>query len=474
MTDSTTSILWVRNDFRVGDNPALNEACERGHVLPVYIYASADAKWSPGGATRVWLYHALRDFAGALERLNLPLIIRAGEELQELLSVAKAVGATRVVWNRRYEPEGIAVDTRVKAELNSLGIEARSFGAGLLGEPYRVFNKQGKPFKVFTAFYKHCLQNEAVRTPVPAPRTALAPKSLPTSVGLNALELLPTVRWDQGVIRHWEVGELAARKRLDSFEPQVGGYDDARDRPASDGVSSLSPYLHFGHVSAAQVVATVRAGASDAEPFVRQVYWRDFAHYLLFHFPTLPDAPMNAQFEHFPWSGDADESVVAWQRGQTGYPLIDAGMRQLWQTGWMHNRVRMNVASFLVKHLLQPWQEGARWFWDTLVDADLASNTMGWQWTAGCGADAAPYFRIFNPMLQGAKFDTDGAYVRAYVPELAGLPNTYIHQPWEAPESVLRSAGVSLGRDYPRPIIDHRTGRERALAALAANKAARA
>ena len=471
MTDSTTSILWVRNDFRVGDNPALNEACERGHVLPVYIYVSADAKWSPGGATRVWLYHALRDFAGALERLNLPLIIRAGEELQELLSVAKAVGATRVVWNRRYEPEGISVDTRVKAELNSLGIEARSFGAGLLGEPYRVFNKQGKPFKVFTAFYKHCLQNETVRTPVPAPRTALAPKSLPTSVGLDALELLPTVRWDQGVIRHWEVGELAARKRLDSFEPQVGGYDDARDRPASDGVSSLSPYLHFGHVSAAQVVATVRAGASDAEPFVRQVYWRDFAHYLLFHFPTLPDAPMNAQFEHFPWSGDADESVVAWQRGQTGYPLIDAGMRQLWQTGWMHNRVRMNVASFLVKHLLTDWRVGAAWFWDTLFDADLANNAMGWQWAAGCGVDAAPYFRIFNPVLQGQRFDGAGAYIRRWVPELAALPDADIHAPWAASPLVLQAANVKLGQSYPEPVVDHSQARAAAQAAYAEMKA---
>jgi deoxyribodipyrimidine photo-lyase len=389
--------------------------------------------------------------------------------LRELI---KTTGADAVYWNRRYEPAVIARDKDLKT---GLGVEAKSFNAALLFEPHTVQTKAGGPFQVFTPFWKHCLSlkvEEPVRLSL---RTLPAPETWPRSLVLPELALLPKIAWDAGFTKVWEPGEAGAQKRLKQFiASAMEDYGEQRNRPDVDGTSALSPYLHFGDLGPRQVWAAVKASAKGsgifppsrgAQVFLSEVGWREFAHHLLFHFPHTPEAPLRTEFGAFPWRTDSKQ-LRAWQKGQTGYPIVDAGMRQLWMTGWMHNRVRMIVASFLVKHLRISWQAGADWFWDTLVDADLASNTLGWQWTAGCGADAAPYFRIFNPMLQGAKFDPDGAYVRRWVPELAKLPAEFIHCPWEAPLHALAAAGVVLGRDYPQPIVDHGAARAAALDAL--------
>jgi deoxyribodipyrimidine photo-lyase len=292
------------------------------------------------------------------------------------------------------------------------------------------------------------------------------------SIPLDALGLLPRIPWDGGLAAAWDPGEPAALARLQTFVDQaVAGYVQDRDLPGVGGTSRLSPHLHLGEVSPRQVLHAVADRVPGglggvAEPFVREIGWREFAHHLLYHFPRTPEEPLDSRFSAFPWRTDGTEALLAaWQRGQTGIPLVDAGMRELWHTGWMHNRVRMVVASLLTKHLRLPWQAGARWFWDTLVDADLAANTLGWQWSAGCGADAAPYFRVFNPVRQGERFDPRGDYVRRWCPELAALPDRWIHQPWAAPESILRAAGVSLGQNYSAPVVDLAESRREALAA---------
>jgi deoxyribodipyrimidine photo-lyase len=342
-----------------------------------------------------------------------------------------------------------------------------------LFEPGTILNASGKPFQVFSAFWRVCLAAMSPTEPTPAPARIPGPKSLPESLALADFELEPEIDWAEGMREMWKPGESGAVKQIESFlETAIATYATGRDRPDHSGTSRLSPHLHFGEASVRQVWH--RAGEhsdNDATAgYLRQIGWREFSHHLMFHFPHTPQHPLHQEFRFFPWRFDAD-AFRAWTRGQTGYPLVDAGMRELWHTGWMHNRVRMLVASFLVKHLMISWEEGARWFWDTLVDADLANNTMGWQWTSGCGADAAPYFRIFNPVAQGEKFDPEGAYVRRWVPELSKLSKLWIHKPWKAPAAVLSNAKVQLGRDYPWPIVDHGVARARALAALAAMKA---
>ena len=369
----------------------------------------------------------------------------------------------------------MARDQAVEAGLREGGREVRHFNASLAFEPDAVANRSGQPFRVFTPFWKH-LRTLPLPGPVHVDTTHLAgPAATPDSIALEDLGLLPELDWDAGFYSHWQPGLEDAHRVLGEFvELRISAYRDKRDIPGTDGTSRLSPYLHFGQLGPRQVWRAVEeAGAGDhpgGYTFLSEIAWREFAYHLLFHFPDTPSVALSAAYRNFPWAPDR-RYLEAWQRGMTGYPIVDAGMRQLWRTGWMHNRVRMIAASFLVKHLLQPWQDGARWFWDTLLDADLASNTMGWQWVAGCGADAAPYFRIFNPMLQGQKFDPRGDYVRAFVPELERLPEKYIHEPWTAPAGVLEAAGVRLGGNYPEPVIGHREGRARALEALAANKA---
>ena len=471
-----TTIVWFRKDLRLQDNPAFAEAVNSGNaVVPLFIHApDEEGEWAPGAASNWWLHHALESLDDALRKSGLQLVIRRGPSKDALQDVAKSVSASSVSWNRRYEPAIIDRDKAIKSELTDAGLETKSFNASLLFEPHEIKNQSGDPFKVFTPFWKH-LRKQSIPSPVSVDAyQAKKPEEWPESLDLADLELLPGISWDQGFYEHWQPTLSGAHEALDRFiENWIEAYKEKRDIPSEPATSRLSPYLQAGQLGPRQVWRAVQeAGAEDSKggfTFLSEVAWREFAYHLLFHFPDTPGQALQPAYRNFPFEPDEDH-LQAWQRGQTGYPIVDAGMRQLWHIGWMHNRVRMVVASFLVKHQLQPWQDGARWFWDTLVDADLASNTMGWQWTAGCGADAAPYFRIFNPMLQGEKFDPDGAYVRKWVPELKDLPDKYIHEPWEAPEEVLKDAGVKLGQDYPQPVIGHREGRQRALDALSLNK----
>jgi deoxyribodipyrimidine photo-lyase len=446
------SIVWLRRDLRTADNPALIEAAARGPVVPLFIWAAQEeAPWQPGAASRVWLHRSLESLMAELAALGAPLVLRRGPSLQTLLEVAREARATCVFWNRCYEPALVARDTDIKRRLDEQGLHAESFNAALLHEPPRISNKQGKPFRVFTPFYRHCVAQGTPAPPREAPPRLRAATAMVTSLPLSALGLRPALDWDSGILASWTPGSSGADAELDGFaDAAVLDYGSERDRPDRSGVSRLSPHLHHGELSPRQVwhrIATTwhasAASRERAEPFLRQLYWREFAHHLLYHFPDTPQEPLQAKFTAFPWRKPGPE-LDAWQRGETGYPLVDAGMRELWHTGWMHNRVRMNVSSFLVKHLLIHWREGARWFWDTLVDADLANNTMGWQWCAGSGADAAPYFRIFNPTLQGERYDPDGQYVRRWIPELAGLPDRHIHKPWQAPAAMLSRAGVTV------------------------------
>jgi deoxyribodipyrimidine photo-lyase len=473
------ALVWFRQDLRLQDNPALQAALARGGpVIPLYILDdAAEGRWPAGGASRWWLHHALASLDADLRARGSRLILARGPSGEVLRDLVRATGAGALFWNRRYEPAIIARDAALKAELTAAGLEVKSSNAALLHEPHTIANKQGRPFQVFTPFWRHCLTLE-VAAPQRLPAGPLtAPASWPRSLGVAELGLLPTRDWADGFGACWQPGEAGAAKRLRTFvAAPMDAYSEVRNLPDRDGTSMLSPWLHFGELSPRQIWAAVQARSrgtgvfppnNGARVFLSEVGWREFAHHLLFHFPHTPESPLREEFARFPWADDpGGRKLRAWQRGRTGYPIVDAGMRQLWHTGWMHNRVRMITASFLVKHLRLPWNLGAAWFWDTLVDADLASNTLGWQWTAGCGADASPYFRIFAPVLQGVKFDSNGDYVRRWVPELARLPTDHLHAPWEAPSEVLAAAGVRLGDTYPKPIVDHAAARAAALAAL--------
>ncbi|MFN4174512.1 MAG: cryptochrome/photolyase family protein, partial [Parachlamydiaceae bacterium] len=400
------AIVWFRQDLRIQDNAALFEAVKRGEVYPVYIWSpEEEGIWKMGGAQKVWLHHSLNELKKDLEEIGLHLTIRSGNALSVLKELIKETKASAVFWSRRYEPNGIKTDSAIKSFLSDSGIEVKSFNASLLNEPWTVSNKQNKPFQVFTPFYKHCLTFDEPIKPLPRP-----PKSQGKKLSSETLDLLPKIQWDLGIKKMWQPGSKAAEKMLRSFvEEKAASYQDLRDRPDLTGTSRLSPYLHFGEISPRQIYHEAKK-VKGGEMYIRQLYWREFAHHLLYHFPETPLRPLRPEWEKFIWSR-SDNHLKAWQKGLTGYPLVDAGMRELWTTGWMHNRVRMVVGSFLVKDLLLPWQEGAKWFWDTLVDADLANNTLGWQWVGGCGADAAPYFRVFNPTLQAEKFDPNGDYI---------------------------------------------------------------
>ncbi len=452
---SAPTLLWFRQDLRLTDNPALAAAAAAGGaVIPVFLHAPhEEAPWAPGAAARWWQHESLAALSRDLERRGSRLIVRVVEPAHSsstaLLALVAETGATAVHWNRRYEPAVLERDRAVKRALRERGVGATSHNAALLAEPWEVRNQSGRPFQVFTPFWRQVLHGLSPATPLPAPTRLTAPERWPASVSLAALGLLPRTPWYAGMAAEWQPGEAGAARQLERFLEQAWvRYRDSRDRPAVRGTSRLSPHLHHGEISPRQIwhalasAAALRGAATSvwrSSQFVAELGWREFAHHLLFHFPQTTERPLRAEFARFPWREDR-RLLEAWQRGRTGIALVDAGMRELWHTGWMHNRVRMVVASFLVKNLLQPWQAGARWFWDTLVDADLAANTLGWQWSAGCGADAAPYFRIFNPESQAARFDPDGAYVARWVPE--------------------------LGSDrYPQPIVDLKASRAAALAA---------
>jgi deoxyribodipyrimidine photo-lyase len=477
------ALLWLHYNLRLADNPALAAAVEHGGpVVPVFIWApEEEGEWPPGGASQWWLHQSLAALDQSLRRIGSRLVIRRGPTMETLRALIAETGAAAVFWNRRYEPAVIARDAKVKEMLRNDGIKLESFNGALLHEPWTIRNKSDKPFQVFTPFWKNCLTQADPDQPLTEPKSIPAPAKWPQSLALETLELEPKIKWAEGLHAAWQPGEAGAAKNLKKFLAQAfDGYSEQRNRPDVAGTSRLSPHLHFGEISPRQIWHGLRATAAKRglptatwrnSQFLAEIGWREFAHHLLFHFPRTPVEPLRPEFKKFPWREDT-AGLRAWQKGGTGFPIVDAGMRELWTTGWMHNRVRMIVASFLIKDLLLPWQDGARWFWDTLVDADLAQNTLGWQWTAGCGADAAPYFRVFNPVSQGEKFDPHGGYVRRWCPELAKLPDAWLHRPWETPVEILTRAGLQLGRDYPGPIINHAHAREAALAAFARIKSA--
>jgi deoxyribodipyrimidine photo-lyase len=465
------SILWYRHDLRLDDHPALRRAAARGAVVPVFVWHPADeGRWAPGGASRWWLDRSLAALDAALRERGSRLVIRCGDPGEQLAAVAEACGADRVFASSRHEPWAVEQESRVADRLRAAGVGLEHEEGNLLFGPEAIRSGSGEPYKVFTPFWKACLREGPTAAPQAAPDSIAPPKAWPSSVSRESLELSPRIPWDAGFAAVWTPGAAGAGERLRAFRASaIADYRERRDLPAEAGTSLLSPHLHFGEISPRRIWHAVmpRQGGPPVgtEKFLAEIGWREFAHHVLRAFPRTAERPLRPEFNAFPWRPDPS-LLRAWQRGETGYPMVDAGMRQLWSIGWMHNRVRMIVASFLVKHLLQPWLDGAAWFWDTLVDADLANNSLGWQWTAGCGADAAPYFRIFNPVLQGEKFDPQGAYLQRWVPELAALPASCIHRPWEASASELAAAGVVLGRTYPRPIVEHAMARQRALEAL--------
>jgi deoxyribodipyrimidine photo-lyase len=465
------AIVWFRQDLRISDNLALSEAVARGNgVVALYVLDEQSAGLRPlGGAQRWWLHHSLVDLAKALRNIDIQLVLRRGKSADALRDVIKECGAGTIVWNRRYDPAGVAVDTSIKAGLRDDGLTVHSFGGHLLHEPSEVRTGTGDAYKVYSPFWRALQQRDEPREPLaPCGKASRRAKSI-ASDKIGDWALLPKKPdWSAGISDAWTPGEKAAAERLDAFIGNgFSGYKDGRDVPGIDGTSRLSPHLAFGEITPYQIWhATKRrpnqVATDDRVTFRKEVVWREFAYHLLYHFKDLPKANFNDRFDHFPWASNAD-ALRRWTKGQTGYPIVDAGMRQLWNTGWMHNRVRMICASFLTKHLLIDWRKGEDWFWDTLVDADQASNAAQWQWVAGSGADAAPYFRIFNPILQGIKFDPDGDYVRQHVPELRALDSKFIHKPWEAPDDTLAAAQIRLGETYPKPIVDHHQARQRAL-----------
>lgn len=468
-----TTLVWFRQDLRLGDHPALRAACaascaNEGHIIPVYIHPAARGECHEGAAARWWRHHSLRALATDLADRGSRLIIRRGEPLTELQQLIREMGATRVVWHRRMEPAAREEDSRIKATLRAQGIEVHSFNGNYLHEPWTILNKQGRPFQVFTPYWNAMIAAGLDLAPLPAPDTLPAVPDALDSLDIDALELLPRIPWDRDFYAEWTPGETGAWERFEDFLPRIDAYAEARDLLIGNGVSRLSPHLHFGEITPRQIVNyLLDTRGSVLEPrgieaYVRELGWREFGAYLAFHFPETVDSPLDKRFLRFEWR-DAPDDLRAWQRGQTGIPVVDAAMRCLWHTGWMHNRARMIVASFLTKNLLIDWRHGAAWFMDTLVDADEPSNTAGWQWTAGTGADAAPYFRIFNPVLQAEKFDPDGAFIRRWVPELAPLDNRYLYAPWTADAHTLNRADITLGKTYPEPIVDLKGSRLRAL-----------
>ncbi len=452
----------MRRDLRLDDHPALQQLLDDGYSpIPVYLHAPDEqAPWAPGAANRWWLHHSLCSLRADLQALGSDLLIRSGPSFDGLDKLLAETGAEAVYWHRLYEPAIVERDIEIKARLRAQGVAAHSCSGHLLSEPDRVLNLSGGPYRVFTPYWKALSARfDQLGAALDPPAQLPAIPNL-SSLAIDELELLPNIPWDKGFYAHWNPGEQGAHRLVRAFAADsLAAYAQERDRPDQPGTSALSAHLHFGEVSVRRMVSLL-ATEPASEPYLRQLGWRDYSHYLLRHFPQTTEQPLNARFKEFDWVEPDPVKLAAWQQGRTGIPMVDAGMRQLWKSGWMHNRVRMLVASFLCKNLRYHWLNGARWFWDTLIDADLANNSQGWQWTAGTGVDAAPYFRIFNPVTQGKRFDPDGSYVRRWVPELAGLSGAAIHEPWK------------LGRvgKYPQPIVDLKQTRESALDAFKALK----
>jgi len=473
-------VILMTNTLRLDDNPALSAACAEGvPVIPVYILDEETVGTRPyGAARRWWLLKSLKELSKQLTSLGSALIIRKGITLRVVQALLEETGASIVHLTRSYEHWARESEADIDDLCISQGGSCRRFTGNLLIEPEHIQTKTGKPYEVFTPFWRTA-KGLITGTPVNPPVNIIAPDKWPVSLDISDLSFEPCpASWAMPLARIWQPGEIAAHERLDMF---LGGivdhYKIGRDVPAKEATSRLSPYLTNGEISARRVYFEAKnvldkrpAAVENITSFIREIGWREFNNHLLYHFPHMPAQPLKPKFERFPWQQGQGLLLKAWQEGKTGFPIIDAGMRQLWQTGWMHNRVRMIVASFLVKDMLWHWREGEAWFWDTLVDADVANNAAGWQWVAGCGADAAPYFRIFNPILQSEKFDKEGQYIREFLPELSALPNAYIHKPFDAPQAVLKTAGIELGKTYPFPILNRQKARMRALGALEATK----
>ncbi|MEY3197369.1 MAG: hypothetical protein RLZZ59_740 [Pseudomonadota bacterium] len=455
------NIVWFRGDLRLSDNPALSYASQRGAVLPIFILDS-----KIGAASKLWLHHSLESLDKSLRgRLN----IYNGDAKSILSQLIKENPITGVYWNRRYDCKGISDDAEIKSFINSLGIECKSFNGSLLWEPWEVLKSDKTPYKVFTPYYRNgCLKTSPPRAPLQTPSNIEIAGKI-SNLSVEELKLKTSLPWGKNVMSQWKVGEDAAKEKLTKFiDNSLIGYKENRNFPSKTATSFLSIHLHFGEISPNQIwyysdIKSLSAiHANDLDFFRSELGWREFSHYLLYHFPELPEKNFQPKFDDFPWEYN-DKHYKAWTKGMTGYPIIDAGMRELWQTGYMHNRVRMIVASFLIKNLLIDWRKGAEWFWETLLDADIANNSASWQWVAGSGADAAPYFRIFNPITQSEKFDPNGEYIRRFIPELAKLPTKYIFAPWDAPDTILKNSGITFGESYPAPIIDLSASREKAL-----------
>lgn len=466
------SIVWLRRDLRLQDNPALDAAVQRGgEIHIVYIDEVSKALRPVGGAALWWIDKSLRALSRDVAARGGRLILRRGKPLDILTNIIEATGASSVFWNRRYGAAEREIDSQIKRTLGNHGITVESFNGSLLTEPWTQKTGSGGYYRVFTPYWKTVRAAFAPAAALPVPNQLHSPHPV-ESDNIDDWAWHPSdPDWSTGFSEMWTPGETGAHERLQTFIAHgLSGYGDDRNRPdLRQGTSGLSPHLAAGEISPAQIWRSVRSVIESGEvnigsawTFLSEVAWRDFSYVLLFHNSELATANFNTKFDHMPWRDDPAH-LEAWQKGQTGYPIVDAGMRQLWHTGWMHNRVRMIVASFLTKHLLIPWQSGEAWFWDTLVDADPASNSASWQWTAGSGADAAPYFRVFNPITQGEKFDVTGDYVRTWCPELSALPRKHLYAPWEASADTLRQAGIELGTVYPKPIVEHKHGRERAL-----------
>lgn len=463
----STAIVWFRRDLRLRDNPALQAAIEAGHdVIPVYIHAPhEEGAWAPGAASDAWLHHSLQQLDAQLRAIGSALLLRSGDSMAQLQALIAESGAEAVYWNRKYEPATQPRDAAIKRGLREQGLQVESHNGYLLFEPWELATLQGGPYKVFTPFWRNALTRWRLAELSEAPRK-LSPVKL-AGLPLQALALEPRLGWDAGFWEHWQPGEAGAQEALEVFaEGALNGYREQRDLPDRTGTSLLSPHLHFGEIAPWRIAYTLeglRSAGRDADidGYIRQLGWREFSWHLLHHFPQTSDVNLNPRFERFAWEPAQPEMLAAWQQGRTGIPIVDAGMRELWATGYMHNRVRMLVGSFLCKHMRMHWKEGARWFWDTLVDADLANNSMGWQWIAGTGADAAPYFRVFNPVTQAQKFDPNARYISRWVPELAALPVKARFAPWQFPQLL-----AELAPSYPtQPLVDLAKGRDEALAA---------
>ena len=461
---SKTNIVWFRKDLRLSDNLALESASLDANVILVYIFEQDN---SDGAANIWWLNQSLGKLDNSLgHKLNFYI----GDPKDILLSLSKKFNVNCIYWNREYEPKAIKDDLSIINALKEAQVKYETYNSSLLWEPSEVLKNDGTPYKVYTHFYRNgCLKYQEPRMPVPKPQHINSFKDPNSYSYKDYIEKMPQEKWHSKLSTHWIVGEDEAQRKMNHFLDQgIIGYKELRNYPNKKNVSRLSPHLHFGEISPNQIWYAVKAlfqsDSPDIDHFLSEIAWREFSYYLLYHFPNIPNKNLQNKFDHFPWQENS-ELLHAWQRGMTGYPIVDAGMRELWSTGYMHNRVRMIVGSFLVKNLLIHWHRGAEWFWDCLVDADLASNSASWQWVAGSGADAAPYFRIFNPILQGEKFDFEGCYTKKFIPELKDMPNQFLFKPWLAPKDVLKKSNIELGINYPNPIVDLDSSRKMALKA---------